>query len=389
MTRVFANVYRYDGDFAYEGATVDETSLTVEEYRGTWLGSEARLVLEPVDSLRLTVGGEAQLSPEVTLLGFESPRPAVDSYYLSAHAPFQMYAGYVLAEWRPTRAVRLSAGARIDAWSTFGVSVSPRLALVFKPTATDVLKIMGGRAFRAPSAYEREYTDGGISQVGTADVGRELRPETVWSAEVEYQHRFSRDWVALASTHLQYASSFVETFDAPADCVAGPCDPDPSDGVTPIYYANGASDFYTVGGDLEVRREFRGGLMFSANYGYLEARYVRRPDGSPSARVPNVPHHFGSARAILPVTPLAGQLAARLSLEAPRRLGLDDLSETGWAVVADLVLSGRVREYGVRWAFGVYNLFDWRYDAPVTDMFAGPRMPQQGRSFAASLDLTF
>jgi outer membrane receptor for ferrienterochelin and colicin len=391
FTRLFANHYRFDGDYAYEGAAAAETSFTVEEYRGTWVGGEARVVLEPVDPLRLTLGGEIQASPQATLQGFDAPRPAIGDYYLNASAPFQVYAGYALAEWRPTRAVRLSAGARVDGWSTFGVNVSPRLALVLRPTRSDVLKVMAGRAFRAPSAYEREYGDQGATQVATADVGRALDAESVWSGELEYQRRLTRDWVALASAHVQYASSFIETFDAPADCVSGPCDPDLTDGVTPVYYANGSSDFYTVGGDLEVRRELRGGFMLSANYGYLEARYARTPDtaGSTSTRVPNVPRHYGSARAVIPVTPLAGQLATRLTLEAPRRLGLDDDQETGWALVADLVLSGRVREYGVRWAFGVYNLFDWRYDAPVTDTFASPRMPQQGRSFVATLDATF
>jgi outer membrane receptor for ferrienterochelin and colicins len=92
---------------------------------------------------------------------------------------------------------------------------------------------------------------------------------------------------------------------------------------------------------------------------------------------------------VVPITAIAGQLASRLSLEAPRRVSAADESETSWAVVADLVLSGRVREYGIRWAFGIYNLFDWQYDAPVTATFANLRFPQQGRSFAASLDVTF
>lgn len=389
FTRVFANHYRFDGDYAYEGATVDETILNTEEYRGTWMGGEARIVLEPIDPLRLTLGGEIQASPQATLRGFEAPRPALDAYYLNAQAAFQQYAGYALVDWRPTRAVRLSAGARIDGWSTFGVNVNPRVALILKPTKSDVVKLMAGRAFRAPSAYEREYGDGGISQRATSEVGQALRPESVWSGELEYQRRFARDWVALASAHFQYASAFIETLEVPADCVSGPCDPDPSDGVTPIYYANGASEFYTLGGDVELRRELRGGFMLAANYGYLEARYTHAPAGSTNTRVPNVPRHFASVRAIVPVAPLGGQLATRLSLEAPRRISTMDDGETGWAVVADLVLSGRVREYGVRWALGVYNVFDWRYDAPVTDTFASPLMPQQGRSFMASLDVAF
>jgi outer membrane receptor for ferrienterochelin and colicin len=391
FTRTFANLYRFEGDYTYDAATPGDVIINTESYRGTWLGGEARLVIEPLPELRVSAGGEVQASVTASLQGYENPRPDRGSYYLDASLPYQIYAAYALAEWRPSRALRVSAGARVDGWSTFGLNVNPRLAVILKPTTRDVLKLMAGRAFRAPSIYELEYNDGGITQIPASRSRTSLRPEAVWSAELEYQRRFSRDWVGLASVHFQYATAFIETVAAPADCNDGPCDPDPGDGVTPFVYANGNDDFYTVGADLELRRDFRGGFMLSANYGYLEARYVRAPAeaGTASTRAPNAPRHFGSTRFIVPVAPLAGQLATRLSLEAPRRVSLADDTETDWAVVADVVLSGRVRDYGLRWAFGVYNLFDWRYTAPVTDTFANPRMPQPGRSFMASLDVTF
>ncbi len=386
FTRVLANHYRFDADYAYPGTPDTDANAVIntEAYRGTWFGGETRLVLTPSRPFRLSVGGETQINVTARMDGYTQPDSAANTY-LASSRPYQVYAGYGLLEWGPVRWFRASAGARVDAWSTFGYSVNPRVALIFKPTTRDTVKLMGGRAFRAPSIYELDYNDGGFTQVAATRVANNnLQPETVWSSEVEYQRRVGRDWVALASSYVQLARSFIETAEAPAIY-----DADPTDNVVPIYYKNGHSDFYTLGGDLELRRELRSGWMFAASGGYLVARYTQAVSGSASRRVPNAPSYYGSVRGIIPVAQLAGSLATRLSLEAPRRLDLAGDAETDWAVVADVVLSGRVRDYGLGWAFGAYNLFNWSYNEPVADTFPSRQMPQIGRSFMASLDLTF
>lgn len=377
MGRVYTNFYQFDGDYLYGGDAPGDDTLTTERYRGIWFGAEARAVLRPLDTLRVTVGAEATIHPVVEIDGqeFDLLGEPVDAPYVAASRPYQVIAGYALAEWAPVEKVRLTAGARLDYWSTFGVAVNPRLAAIVRPTANDTVKIMGGRAFRAPTAYELDYTDGGITQLASTTDGYTLEPETVWSAELEYARRIGADWVVLGSGHLQHAERLVETqtVGAPEDAI--------------IAYRNSNATLLALGGDIEVRRELRGGYMLAAQYGYLYTRYDRTPDGAPDRRSPFAPRHFGSARAIVPIDVIGARLAMRVTLEAPRRISPTEQAATKTAAIADVVFSGRIRDRHVRYSFGAYNLFDYRYALPVGDTFATPALPQFGRTFMAQIDV--
>jgi outer membrane receptor protein involved in Fe transport len=52
-------------------------------------------------------------------------------------------------------------------------------------------------------------------------------------------------------------------------------------------------------------------------------------------------------------------------------------------------LSGQESRWGLRWAFGVYNVFDWRYSVPVSNEFRQNTIVQNGRTFLATANVTF
>jgi outer membrane receptor for ferrienterochelin and colicins len=258
------------------------------------------------------------------------------------------------------------------------------------PTTDDTIKLMGGRAFRAPTMYEQFYWDAGSTTLRSTELGSSLSPEDFYQAELEYTHRFDTEWSVLADVHFMYAENFIDTVDAPAspNCSAN------DDGTGCVWYANVDADQLFWGGELEVRREFRNGWMLAANYGFLQARFVTpvlTNDGIPNDRIPNAPEHYFSARGIAPIVPQLLVIAARLTVEAPRRASTQSEVYTDGAVIADLVISGEVSEPGLRYSVGVYNLFDWGYSAPGTP-FVDPSFTtligQQGRTFHASLQLS-
>ncbi len=374
FTRVHANLYRFFGEDVYlDEPPATTQSIWTEDYDGSWAGVEGRIVATPIPELRLSAGAEAQLNFQASIHG--DARPADGGQpdpYLDESRPYEVYAAHALIEWAPNSVLRATAGLRADAWSTFGVSLNPRLTLVVRASDRDVVKLIAGRAFRAPSLYELEYYDTPTTMTSS------LGPESVYSVEAEYRHRFTRQVYALASVYFQYATDIIET----AEDATAPDD---------IYYRNGDSDRYSVGADVELTHEWHGGFMASATYGYLESRYLELPPDAAisDTRVPFAPRHFASARGVVPFGEIPARIAARFTLEAPRRIDLASDEETDFAVVGDLVLSGNVRQYGLGYALGVYNLFDWRYDLPVGDMFYDPKMPQRGRTFLASLDVAF
>jgi hypothetical protein len=55
----------------------------------------------------------------------------------------------------------------------------------------------------------------------------------------------------------------------------------------------------------------------------------------------------------------------------------------------DAAVSGSIREYGLHYTAGVYNLADQRYEVPVSSTFAGRTMIENGRTFLVDLTGTY
>ncbi|MFO0588985.1 MAG: TonB-dependent receptor [Polyangiaceae bacterium] len=375
FTRAHGNYY-----FAPEMYATSE-GVYHEHYTGMWFGAEARLVVTPRPWLRFSVGADGQWSPEATMTGVVQS-PSGDAPYLDEHHPYVAGALYATAEGAPRTWFRFSGGVRLNVYSTFGAVVLPRAALIFHPREDHVLKFMGGHAFRAPSVYELYYNDGGLTQLPGADPARGLmlKPESSWSAELEYSIRFARDWVALAAAHTTVIEGVIgleEDTSPPKDPTSAPV----------VRYVNGKVPVFVVGGDVELRREWRGGLMLSAMYGYQRAQRADATEKDPV--LDNVPEHLASVRAVVPVLRDLLSVGLRATLEAPRRIRSDSDERTRPAVIGDATISGAITSTSLRYVLGVYNLADWRYEVPVDSTFASRTMLQNGRRFLLDVQYTF
>jgi outer membrane receptor for ferrienterochelin and colicins len=355
-----------------------------EDYYGSWFGGEARVVITPVKILRLTVGGEVQGHPFTRLYGTEVEddlkTPVPDGTYVDEKHGFVLGAPYAVVDFTPVKWFKVDAGIRIDIYSSFGAIAVPRGALIFKPTEGGTLKVMAGRAFRAPSIYEQFYNDGGFSQAKATDPTRNLSlgPESVVSSEVEYSQRFLKDWVGLGAFNVSYIESIINSVqDMPDSDV--------------VRYANSDVPALSLGGEVELRREWRNGWMVSGFYGYQRAQYLSSSDPAlkDNPRLINYPEHNAGVKAVFPIIPDFVSLGVRGTFEGPRRIDLqtDDLTDP--AVVADVALSGYAPKYGLRYVVGIYNLFDWTYAVPVSETYASRTMPQNGRTFLADVEISY
>jgi outer membrane receptor for ferrienterochelin and colicin len=376
LTRAYLNYYRFVERLAYDDA--DPNSDGYDTYRGLWAGAEVRGVWTPGRALRLTIGGEGVGHFIVRQTAGTVAAPEADD---ASDHPYQTAAAYVSADGSPTDWVRYSAAARLDWYSTFGATVNPRVALIFRPYARGNLKVMAGRAFRAPSIYEIYYT------TMSARPNPDLAPETVLSGEVEFSHRISNTWTVLVAGYANY----IENLIALRTTRKGMTDYD--------QYQNTASPVLTLGAEAEVRREWRQGWMLSASYAFQRSRYASSAESL--REVPNAPEHLFAFRAAAPLVPQLFVASTRVTVEGPRWDRNDSATDptqtrTSPSVVWDLVLSGRAERFGLRYALGVYNMFDWRYAVPMSNEFVrGDRrqslttMVQGGRTFLASASVDF
>jgi outer membrane cobalamin receptor len=365
MTRGYANLYDFDDFLPY---TPEDGGSATEAFRGRWVGLEQRVAYSPIPQVRFTAGGDLQRHFEAKQTG-STPQ----STYLDRDDPFTVVAGYLVGDVAPTRAVRISAGGRLDYYSNFGSSLNPRAAVILRPYDAGILKIMGGTAFRAPSVYEHYYT--GTTQIPS--VG--LKPERVASGEVELTHRFSSSVSAVVAGYVNYVTDLI---------VLG------GDGTeqSPNQYQNSGTPIESVGGEVELRREWRNGLMLGATYAYQRTQYVGDTTGL--REVPNSPDHLGSIKAAAPLigTPLTAM--TRLSVQGPRFDKYDLATDPpqgkiGAAAVWDVVLSGETERYGVRYALGLYNAMDVRYAVPVSREFTQTSVVQNGRTVLLSSSVSF
>jgi outer membrane receptor protein involved in Fe transport len=382
LSRLHWNHYTFAGEYPREP---EEGGLQVDAYRGSWLGLEQRLQFNPLDHLRLTLGGEGQLHYQVEQRSRDDSGTLLDD--TGSHGrPFQVGALYALADATLSARAQLSLGARLDAYSTFGSSLNPRAALIVKPYRAGNTKLIVGKAFRAPSIFELYYNDNGYTQVQSPH----LRPEALYSAELEHAHRFSPGMVASATGYANYAAHLISPLGN-------------STQADPLRYQNERSPLVVLGGEFGLRREFRQGAMFSLSYGFSVPRFLDSNSAGDllsfsqagnKRSVANAPIHLASLKAAMPILDRALTFGSRLTVEGPRFDRYENSTDlpqgkTGSAVIADLVFSGEQPRYGVHYAFGVYNALDWRYSVPVSTEFKQRSISQDGRSFLASLDVKF
>jgi outer membrane receptor protein involved in Fe transport len=405
-TRAYANYYGYRGHFAHL-ADPEDGGLEYLTFDGQWIGGEQRVVYKPLPQLRLTGGGEVQQHFGVHTLDTSDQQPL--PYDDDTH-DFSLFAAYLVGDVAPASWIKVELGGRFDQYQYedftpaggtlipgFGVgSFSPRAAVILKPTHVDVVKVLAGQAFRAPSIYELYYS----SPPQLADPG--LKPEHMTSAEIEYTHRFTQTVSGLVAVYGNLITDLI------AQRASGPPN---TDGTQNFNYQNTDAPVGTLGTEAEVRREWKDGWMVAASYAFQRSKYLVSSPGlgdvlaqtqNPAYReVPNAPEHLASVTGAVPILSRALLASSRLTFNGQRWDRYDQSVDpktgaptplqghTEPVVLWDVVLSGAEQRLGIFYAFGVYNAFDWRWSVPVSPEFLQTTIPQSGRTFLATASKSF
>lgn len=404
-TRVSLNLANYHDNLWFDPLPGQTTWFSTEDYNDIWVAADQRFEISPTKAVRITLGGEGQVHFQGKQRGYDTiclTDGSCGEYYYTPDGapagsgqydehPYQIAAGYGLVDIIPSDKVRISAGVRVDYFSTIAKTSgpSPRLAFILKPYEGGNLKIMGARAFRAPSIYELYWSlapflrPPGSTVPSTGAQLPTLNPEQVYSGELEFTHRFSSTVAATAAGYVSYFPDLIAQ--------AGSYQPD-----DPTHYVNTSVPVLVVGGEAELRRDWRQGWMAAVSYSYARAQYMEEAGQDNLRRVPNSPEHMASFKGAVPLLGKALTLATRFTFEGPRfdrnnanYPGAPEQEQTDPAFVWDIVLSGQTDIGGLRYNVGVYNVADWRYSVPVGSQFGPPTMPQNGRTFLASANASF
>ncbi len=182
----------------------------------------------------------------------------------------QIWALYLQDEWELLEQVNLTAGVRYDNYSDFGDTVNPRIGLVWSFLENADLKLLYGRAFRAPN-FQELYNINNPVVVGNS----KLKPERIETYEAGVAWRLNRFFAA----NLNY---FYSTIDDLIGWV-----PSTTPGQPAVNANIGKSE--TQGIELGIDGAYENDIYWKLTYAWQDPR-----DAKTDQRLPYVPSHRAS-----------------------------------------------------------------------------------------------
>jgi iron complex outermembrane receptor protein len=252
--------------------------------------------------------------------------------------------------------LRVTGGLRLDQYlDSFGSALSPRLSVVYSPTGGTTLKLLLGRAFRAPNIYERFFEVDLTDTPVRRNPG--LRPEVISTLEGVVEQFLGENLrVALAAYHYAAEDLIAQT-----------------------QTSGGTFEFENVaavdadGVELELEGKW-GRTQARLSYGWQRA-----VDRSTGARLTNSPSGLFKLNLIVPLIPrrlVAGVESQYLSGRGtPQGMEVPPYFLTHLTVVAPDVVAGLTLSLSVK------NLFDEDYQDPGSIAQLQNGIRQDARTF--------
>ena len=349
-TRLTSGAYDYDGEYPYE-ISPSTTDLFVDFASGRWWGAEATGTLRAGRHTFL-LGGEYQ----------RSTRQDQGGRYLSTtEGAFELgdqdhrFGLYAQDDIRIVEKVVLSLGGRFDRYQDLGgVRVNPRLALVVSADAATTVKLLYGRAFRAPNEYERHY-------YSEAD----LEVETIETLEAAVERALGKNARLVGSVYRSAIRQLI-TLDVDDDDA--------------LFFRN-SEKADSFGGELALDLRLRRGMVGRFSY---SLQRTRNEAGEP---YPNSPRHMLKANLSVPLA--GGRAWASANAQHTSSRITPEGTQSGAFTLANLtVFAGRLPG-GFEATAGLYNLFDARYGDPASTEHTQAVIPQDGRSFKLQISRRF
>ncbi len=331
--RTYADSYRYSGFYA--AAAAEPFSDRGSSTSG---GAELLVTIEPLSWYRLTTGAEVSRAVEVeyTEIQFSPIR-------VSDKAPFSTAAVFAENELQLKRGLKLVAGGRLEVRQRFDAAAAPRIAIVAQPREATTVKLLYGRAFRAPSPAEAELdTDFYASNPA-------LTPEWIETIEVEFRERIGKRAIVEASAYRYHLSDLINPVD--------------TEGGNSIRFVN-VDKAHALGVDVQADVGLGGPLSARAGYGFQHA-----DDPISGESLTNSPAHIGTAEIVARgARGLRSSIRFRSESGRPTQAGSATRPFTRLdfhAAFSPMAGGPATGTKGARISLGISNLFAAHYSLPA------------------------
>lgn len=350
-SRASWNTTYFDGDYAYDRGA--GTVINKDYSRGAWWTGEITGTTRFGTTHKLVYGIDVQKDRRLEQGNYDT------TVFLDDRRRGHNSALYVQDEWRLGWGI-INAGLRHDRYSTFGSATSPRAALILPVRDGTTVKLLGGKAFRVPNAYELYYTDGNNTQMANP----RLRPETIRTREAVLEQRLAQGWHASVSAYDYSISDLIRQV---------------NDQATGLLVFQNLAQVNASGLELEA-----GGRMWERVDALASMAFQRSRDVQTGTTPVNSPNRIGKLQLGLPLMNEQAQAGMAMRYLSPRTTLAGN--RIGTSALVDLTLRARLGASGTSIAASAYNVFNRPYADPGAREHTQDVIPQAGRTFWLTLE---
>jgi iron complex outermembrane receptor protein len=354
--RVYYDNYEFLGLGAFGGQDPANRYIGESWARADLIGSEATIGRK-IGRHRIIVGTNYEFNLRVDQKNLIVGQPL----FFSDHRQPSLAAVFGEAELNLLPKLSVRVGGRLDWFSSYGNSASPRVALVYSLGSRSALKYVYGRAFRTPNAYESYYFD----NVTIVAPSSPLRPETMGSQEVIFEQGLT-SWLQM-------------TVDGSYDRMRGLIDqvPDPVTGLS--RFANNSSD---LGRGIELNLSAKRASGLAAHLTYTLADTI----GAQHTRLANSPLNMATFNGVVP---LSGRFFAAAELLFSGAQQSYQNTPVPSSLLTNLTFSTKPIWGGWELSASCYNAFDRRWFSPGGHELQQAEIPQDGRTYRFKITYRF
>lgn len=356
QAQVSYNYNHYEGAYLYDAPPV---TLNKDKSWGLWWGGELKVINKFIPGNTITLGSEFRNN-------FRQDQKTYDkspySLYLNDKGDSTIWAFYLQDEVALMKNLTLNAGVRYDHYGTFGGSTNPRLAVIYTPYPQTFLKLLYGRAFRAPSAYELYYDDGNT----TIKSNPNLDSETINTYEMVLEHFFGNRFSLFVDGYYYKIKNLISQ------------QIDPADGL--LVFRN-VEEIEAKGIELAMKGKWKG-LEGTISYALQEADNAQTGE-----RLTNSPKHLAKLNLIVPL--IKDKLFLGLEEQyMSKRKTLENRYTNSFYITNLTIFSQKIAK-GLEVSGSVYNLFDEKYSDPGSGEHVQDTIEQDGVNFRFKITYLF
>jgi outer membrane receptor for ferrienterochelin and colicins len=318
---------------------------------GELFGTEVQMKKRLFDRHTLTVGGEYRNDFRHERRNFDV-KPFQE--YLNVNESSQSYGGYTEGDFTLLSNLHLNAGVRVDQYKEFSSTANPRVALIYNPVESAVIKAIYGTAFRAPTFIET---------INPSNVQFPIGPETIESYELVYEQGIG--------DHLR--SSISGFYNQVDDLISYQKE-------TGAYTNRLGAD--VLGTEFGLEAFWASGVRGRASYTFQETE-----DRTSHRRLADSPRHLVKFNLSVPV--LKEKIFAGLEWQyTSGRPTLSGSTAPAFGIVNFTAFSINLIK-GLELSASLYNLFDRTYADPSTPFHLQNVIERDGRTFRAKLSYKY